>query len=116
MGLVKMQVRSIMNLGLWDKVCDYKDWNPYILREGRIDYEDWVEFDDEFKKQEDDTYIYFVYDGLDEIARIESSDKLKETDVISIGKVFYDVIYVDSEETSVQVSKLNVIPVKIYAE
>lgn len=53
MAILKLTVRQIMNLGLWDKVCEYKDWNPYILREGLIDEDELVEFDDEFKKEEE---------------------------------------------------------------
>lgn len=51
MSMVKMTVRQIMDLGLWDKVCDYKGWDHYILKEGRIDSDEFVEFDTEFKKE-----------------------------------------------------------------
>lgn len=50
MAKTELTVRQIMNLGLWDRVCEYKDWNPYILNEGRISEDEIVEFDDEFKK------------------------------------------------------------------
>lgn len=53
MAIVRLQVRSIMNLGLWDKVCEYKGWNPWIYNEGRVPDDEWVEFDDTFKKVED---------------------------------------------------------------
>lgn len=50
MALVRLQVSSIINLGLWDKVCEYKGWSPWILNEGRITDGEWVEFDDTFEK------------------------------------------------------------------
>lgn len=50
MSKVEMTVRQIMHLGLWDKVCEYKGWNPYCLNEGLIDYDEMIEFDTEFKK------------------------------------------------------------------
>ncbi|MGJ0846583.1 hypothetical protein ACR77J_07835 [Tissierella praeacuta] len=52
MSKVKMTVRQIMDLGLWNKVCEYKKWDPWILNEGRIDYDEIVEFDSEFKEEE----------------------------------------------------------------
>jgi hypothetical protein len=52
MAIVSLQVSSIMNLGLWDKVCEYKGWEPWIYNEGRVPDDEWVEFDDTFKKEE----------------------------------------------------------------
>lgn len=61
MAKVSLQVRSIMNLGLWDKVCEYKGWNPWILNEGRISDNEWVEFDDTFEKvEESEEERYFL--------------------------------------------------------
>ncbi|GEM_PF-6238485 len=53
MSEITMTARQIMNLGLWEKVCEYKDWNPYILNEGRIDEDELITFDDSFEKQEE---------------------------------------------------------------
>ena len=53
MAKIELTVKQIMKLGLWDKVCEYKDWSPYILREGRIDEDELVEFDDEFEKKDE---------------------------------------------------------------
>lgn len=50
MAKVELTVSQIMNLGLWDRVCEYKGWNPYILNEGRIDEDEVVTFDDTFEK------------------------------------------------------------------
>lgn len=47
MSKVKLTVRQIMNLGLWEKVCEQKNWNPYILNEGLISEDEIVEIDDE---------------------------------------------------------------------
>lgn len=52
MSIVKMTVRQITDLGLWDKVCEYKGWNPWIKNEGQIDSDEIVEFDSEFKKDD----------------------------------------------------------------
>lgn len=61
MARVNLQVRNIMNLGLWDKVCEYKGWNPWILNEGRISEDEWVEFDDTFEKlDESENNKYFL--------------------------------------------------------
>lgn len=50
MAVIELTVKQIMNLGLWDKVCEYKGWEPYILSEGKISEDELVTFDDEFKK------------------------------------------------------------------
>lgn len=52
MAETTLTVRQIMDLGLWQKVCDYKDWDHYILTEGKIDEDELVTFDSEFKKIE----------------------------------------------------------------
>lgn len=49
---VTMTVRQIVDLGLWDKVCDYKGWNSWILNEGRIDENEDVTFDSKLRKEE----------------------------------------------------------------
>lgn len=51
MAKVKMTVRQIMDLGLWEKVCSYKGWDCYILNEGRISEDEIVEFDSQFKNE-----------------------------------------------------------------
>lgn len=53
MAETTLTVRQIMDLGLWQKVCDYKDWNQYILADGKIDENELVTFDSEFKKVSD---------------------------------------------------------------
>jgi hypothetical protein len=45
-----MTVKQIFDLGLWDKVCEYKGWNSWCYSEGQIDSDEIVEFDSEFKK------------------------------------------------------------------
>lgn len=62
MAKIELKVRQIMNLGLWDKVCEHKGWNPYILREGRIDEDELVEFDDEFEKENQENEIKYIED------------------------------------------------------
>jgi len=54
-----MTVQQIMDLNLWDKVCEHKGWNPWILNEGQIDENEVVTFDSEFKK--DDSNIESLY-------------------------------------------------------
>jgi hypothetical protein len=53
MADIQLTVKQIMNLGLWQKVCEYKGWSEWIYNEGRIGYDEWVTFDDEFKKPEE---------------------------------------------------------------
>jgi len=50
MSKVSMTVKQIMELGLWDKVCEYLGINPFALSEGRISINEVLEFDTEFKK------------------------------------------------------------------
>lgn len=52
MAKIELTVKQIMNLGLWTKVCEYKGWSEWIYNEGKIEYNDLVEFDDEFQKEE----------------------------------------------------------------
>ena len=52
MSKVTMTVKQIMDLRLWDKVCEYKGWDVWILNEGKIDSSEEVEFDTEFKKEQ----------------------------------------------------------------
>lgn len=53
MSKVTLTVSQIINLGLLEKVCDYKGWDYYIFNEGIIDENELVEFDDELKKEEE---------------------------------------------------------------
>lgn len=53
MAKVELTVKQIINFGLWEKVCEYKGWDHWIVNEGRIDENEIVEFDDEFKKEEE---------------------------------------------------------------
>lgn len=53
MAKIQLTVRQIINLGLWEQVCEYKGWDTWILNEGRIDEDDVVEFDDTFEKEDD---------------------------------------------------------------
>lgn len=50
--IIKLTVRSIMNLGLWGRLCEYKGWDKLIVREGLISLDSEVEFDDEFLKKD----------------------------------------------------------------
>ncbi|MCL1696325.1 hypothetical protein [Lysinibacillus sp. BPa_S21] len=46
-----LTVKQIHELGLWEKVCEYKGWDTWILNEGKIEEDELVEFDSEFKKE-----------------------------------------------------------------
>lgn len=63
MSMIKMTVRQIMDLGLWDEVCEYKGINPYAINEGLMEDSDIIEFDTEFKKEEpkEQELCYAVY-------------------------------------------------------
>lgn len=49
MAKIELTVKQIQNLGLWEKVCDYKGWDYYAINEGKIAEDDIVEFDDTFE-------------------------------------------------------------------
>lgn len=51
MAETTLTVRQIMDLGLWEQVCEYKGWNKWILNEGQIQEDELVTFDSEFKKE-----------------------------------------------------------------
>lgn len=79
MAKIKLTVRQILNLGLWDQVCDYLGWEPHIIREGRIDYDDLVEFDDAFEKEVDSSEhdsVGTVQWLIDELSKIENKELL----------------------------------------
>lgn len=67
MAKIEMTVRQIFNLGLWEKVCDYKGWDYYLLNEGIIDYDDTVEFDDQFEKEKEKKINLFTVEELLEL-------------------------------------------------
>ena len=52
MSNVKMTVKQCMDLNLWNKYCVWSGCNPYAINEGLVNYDDVIEFDSEFKKEE----------------------------------------------------------------
>lgn len=64
MAKVRLQVSNIVNLGLWEKVCEFHGWDSWIRNEGRISDDEWVEFDDQFEKKDtsDEKYPEYVYE------------------------------------------------------
>ena len=84
-----MTVRQIMNLGLWEKVCEYKEWNPWILNEGRISENDDVTFDDEFNKENkfDMTVLSSTADTL--MKAFEKLDHFVESETEKSGARVY---------------------------
>lgn len=98
MSLIKMTVREIMDLGLWEKVCKYKGYDEWILNEGKIGENDTIEFDTEFKvKDEDDdldkelTYeIYSIDDlGNSEFEFINTTVAMSEESLVSAIRGIY---------------------------
>lgn len=67
MSIIKMTARQIIDLGLWDRVCEYKGINPYAVNEGLMKDSDIIEFDTEFKKEEPQEqelcYVIYSYNG-----------------------------------------------------
>lgn len=59
MSKVSMTVRQILDLRLWDEVCEYKGWNPWMRNEGQIEDDEVVEFDSEFKKEDEEINIEY---------------------------------------------------------
>lgn len=66
----ELTVRQIVDLGIWSQVCDYKGWNPYCINEGQIDYDEIVEFDSEFKKEEKVQEVITKQGIYDEMCRV----------------------------------------------
>jgi len=64
MAQTTLTVRQIMDLGLWEKVCEYQGWDSYIYNQGRIGEDDLVTFDSNFEKEKEEetmqlkTYYY----------------------------------------------------------
>lgn len=52
MNKVRMTVRQTIELGLWDRVVEYLGWDPYVVAEGRVELDEVIEFDSDFKKEE----------------------------------------------------------------
>ena len=50
MAEITLTAKTIQNLGLWNKVCEFKGWD-YLSAE-RVDDNEMITFDDAFKKQE----------------------------------------------------------------
>ncbi|XZN14429.1 hypothetical protein ACSW9O_15290 (plasmid) [Clostridium perfringens] len=73
MSNVKMTVQQIKDLGLWDKVCDYKGINPWSTNEGLINYDDIIEFDTEFKEVDKKNIKDFLKDRSDYVAEIRNN-------------------------------------------
>ena len=44
---ISMTIREIFDKGLWDKVCEIKGRNVWIVNEGRATMSEVVEFDNE---------------------------------------------------------------------
>lgn len=69
MAIIKLTVRQIVNLGLWDKVCDYRGWDQWSFREDLKTREDErIDFDDEFKKETKCRNEYNEY--IEDVSRI----------------------------------------------
>lgn len=84
MSKVSLTVKQIMNLGLWDKVCDYKGWNPYCYNEGQIDSNEIVEFDDEFKKECDKYEKPFIEELNEYIYQVDVNEYGAKTVIVGI--------------------------------
>ena len=50
MSKISMTLKQILDLGLWDRVCEYKGWMPF--EKNNMSISDIVEFDTEFNKAE----------------------------------------------------------------
>lgn len=74
MSMIKMTVRQCWDLGLWDNYCEYSGCNPYAINEGQINYDDEIEIDSKFEREDkaDENVIEFklcgsVYTGNNKI-------------------------------------------------
>ena len=88
MSKIKMTVKQIKDLGLWDKICDYKGWNPYCLSEGLIDYDEIVEFDSEFKAIKKIKITIGMGDSEEDFI-IDVEENLSDEEINDIVNEFY---------------------------
>lgn len=72
MSFIKMTVRQCKDLGLWDRYCKWSNINPYAVNEGLIYYDDTIEFDSEFKK--DDGMSLEEWEGVEIGTKIQYKD------------------------------------------
>lgn len=61
MSMVKMTVEQCWDLGLWDKYCEWSGCNPYAINEGQIEKDTIIEFDSEFKKEDNQRLTYQIH-------------------------------------------------------
>lgn len=92
MAKIELTVKQIMNLGLWDKVCEYKGWNTWILNEGQIDENDLVEFDDAFKKEVE--WHHLNYNHGDSVSyRVDVQEEIVEIKVVTGGEEVNTILH-----------------------
>jgi len=108
MAEIELTVKQITNLGLWDKVCEYKGWDEWIIKEGKINEDELVTFDDEFKKENKWTVEYTNY--INEIVEVASEayelaknnmdlqEKINSLSSYAVNGVKYEVIVREIEE------------------
>lgn len=111
MAKTELTVRQIMDLGIWEKVCEYNNWSPYILREGLIGEDELVIFDSNFEKHEenkiklevDDTWERknYEYTVISKVDHLEDSSKSVVT--IAIRKFGTDEYSYDVREVEDQI-------------
>lgn len=102
MAKIELTVRQIKNLGLWQQVCEYKGYDPYIYKEGRISDEDTIEFDDEFEKEEEESInaMQDVHEDLmgKEIIAIEATEEDGKIEKITLTVVLFDEYEIGYDE------------------
>ena len=69
-----MTVRQAIDLDLWSRVCEYKDWSPCILSEGRIREGHVVEFDSKFRRYSVDNLLISIDQLVDWLELLEAGD------------------------------------------
>ena len=81
MSTASLSVRQIMDLGIWDKVCECNGINPYAINEGLMEYDEIIQFDTEFKKDVEkvDREVCYMVTSYDKNGNQEDTDMVYTT-------------------------------------
>jgi hypothetical protein len=80
MAIVRMHMDSLIKLGLWEKVCEYKGWSHMYRWENHASIPAWVEFDDSLEKPI--KYVGTFNHGLHAKMDIESQGEIREGQIL----------------------------------
>ena len=119
MSNIKMTVKQCIDLGLWEKYCNWSNTNQYAINEGLIDYDNIIEFDSEFKKQEKDIESLIIY-GKEYIRKNEIVSIIKKVEFNfnfeNYSKFLIGRRYLESDEINFELYDLEQIEKILYMD